>query len=128
MVDISTLSLVFSKMLNIQQWHDSTSAIQQAKRLPFNPLLSGHLRAFFNCAGTIQSDNEGGLMYLLGRLNMESSPALRDHLLALLRWQSPPAITIDLAGVSMFRAHTRANVRRTDCARDYTNFTPILMF
>jgi anti-sigma B factor antagonist len=49
---------------------------------------------------SVQSDKEGAVMYLRGRLNIESSPDLRDHLLAMLRRQSPPAITIDLAGVS----------------------------
>jgi hypothetical protein len=38
---------------------------------------------------SIQSGKEGGLMYLRGRLNIESSPALRDHLLVVLRRQSP---------------------------------------
>jgi anti-sigma B factor antagonist len=49
---------------------------------------------------SIQSDKEGGLVYLRGRINIESSPDLRDHLLTMLRRQSPPAITIDLVGVS----------------------------
>jgi anti-sigma B factor antagonist len=49
---------------------------------------------------SIHSDKEGGLVYLRGRINIESSPALRDHLWAVLRQQSPPAITIDLAEVA----------------------------
>jgi len=49
---------------------------------------------------SVQSDKDGAVMYLRGRINIESSPALRDHMWAVLRRQSPPAITIDLAGVS----------------------------
>ena len=40
-------------------------------------------------------------MYLRGRLSIESSPNLRDQLLAMLRRQPPPeTIAIDLAEVS----------------------------
>jgi anti-sigma B factor antagonist len=49
---------------------------------------------------SVQSDKQGAVMNLRGRINIESSPDLRDHLLTMLRRQSPPAITIDLAGVS----------------------------
>ena len=48
----------------------------------------------------VQSDKQGAVMYLRGRINIESSPHLRDHLLAMLHQQPPPAITIDLVGVS----------------------------
>jgi anti-sigma B factor antagonist len=50
---------------------------------------------------SVQSDKEGTVMYLRGRLNIESSPDLRDHLLAILRRPSPPeTIAIDLSAVS----------------------------
>jgi len=40
-------------------------------------------------------------MYLSGRLNIESSPDLRHHLLSALLRQSPPeAVVIDFAGIS----------------------------
>ena len=49
---------------------------------------------------SVDGQKEGAVMYLRGRVNMESSPDLRDYLLAMLQQQSLPAITIDLAGVS----------------------------
>jgi anti-sigma B factor antagonist len=50
---------------------------------------------------SVHSDEEGAVMYLRGRLSIESSPDVRDHLLAMLRSQSPPeTIAIDLAEVS----------------------------
>jgi anti-sigma B factor antagonist len=50
---------------------------------------------------SVHSDEEGAVMYLRGRLSIESSPDLRDHLLAMLRRQPPPeTIAIDLAEVS----------------------------
>src|SRR5215469_8379252 len=49
----------------------------------------------------VDSDKESAVMYLRGRLSIESSPDLRDHLLAMLRRQPPPkTIDIDLAEVS----------------------------
>lgn len=50
---------------------------------------------------SVHSDEGGAVMYLRGRLSIESSPDLRDHLLAMVRRQSPPeTIAIDLAEVS----------------------------
>lgn len=34
-----------------------------------------------------------------GRITIDSSPALRDRLLAILRQESPPSLTIDLTAV-----------------------------
>ena len=49
----------------------------------------------------MRSHTAGVVMYLQGRINMESSPGLRDHLLALLRRTSPPeSIAVDVAAVS----------------------------
>jgi anti-sigma B factor antagonist len=48
----------------------------------------------------IESDERSTVVYLRGRLDIESSPHLRDQLLAILRGQSPPAtIAVDLAAV-----------------------------
>ena len=53
----------------------------------------------------IESDEVGDVMYLGGRLDIESSPHLRDKLLAILRGQFPPAtIAIDLAAVDYMDA------------------------
>lgn len=47
---------------------------------------------------------EGTLVGLRGRLSIDSSPAFRDRLLALLRGQSPAAVIVDLTGVSYIDA------------------------
>lgn len=50
---------------------------------------------------SIESDEHAAAMYLRGRIDIESSPHLRDQLLAILRKQFPPeAISIDLGEVS----------------------------
>ena len=50
---------------------------------------------------SVDRDVEGVVMYLRGRLSIESSPNLRDHLLAILQRQSPrETIVIDLTAVS----------------------------
>src|SRR5215472_7931968 len=49
----------------------------------------------------VDSDQESAVMYLRGRLSIESSPDLRGQLLTMLRRQPPPkTIDIDLADVS----------------------------
>jgi len=47
---------------------------------------------------------EGTLMGLRGRLSIDSSPAFRDLLLALLRRQSPAGVIVDLTEVSYMDA------------------------
>ena len=47
---------------------------------------------------------EGTLVRLRGRLSIDSSPAFRDRLLALLRRQSPPGVIVDLTEVSYMDA------------------------
>jgi anti-sigma B factor antagonist len=50
---------------------------------------------------SVDNDKEVAVMYLRGRLDIETSPSLRVHLLAMLRGQNPPAtVAIDLAAVS----------------------------
>ena len=49
----------------------------------------------------VQIEKECAVMYLQGRVSIETSPDFRDQLLAMLRRPSPPEmISIDLAGVS----------------------------
>lgn len=49
----------------------------------------------------ILTDGEHGVVVCLdGRLNVDSSPAFRDQLLAILLEQSPKNLTVDLARVS----------------------------
>jgi anti-sigma B factor antagonist len=49
---------------------------------------------------TVHAGDEGSIVRLRGRLNIDSSPALRDQLLAMLRAQSPKAVIVDLTDVS----------------------------
>jgi len=50
---------------------------------------------------SVDSQKKGAVMYLQGRVDIESSPDLRDHLLTMLRKPSPPeTIIIDLKEVS----------------------------
>ena len=49
---------------------------------------------------TVDQDEEGSTVWLRGRLNLDSSPDLRDRLLALLRTPSARAVTIDMEGLA----------------------------
>jgi anti-sigma B factor antagonist len=48
---------------------------------------------------TVDDEEEGTVFHLRGRVTIDSSPALRDRLLAMLHGQAPAAVTIDLAEV-----------------------------
>jgi anti-sigma B factor antagonist len=48
---------------------------------------------------TLQHGESGAIVRLSGRFNIDSSPAVRDRLLLLLRAQSPKPVIVDLAGV-----------------------------
>ena len=47
----------------------------------------------------IHQGEEGSTVYLRGRLNIDSSPTLRDQFLAMLRGESPHAVTVDLTDI-----------------------------
>jgi anti-sigma B factor antagonist len=49
---------------------------------------------------TLSHGGEGDLVCLNGRLNIDSSPVLRDRLLTMLRGPSPKSIMLDLTEVS----------------------------
>lgn len=49
---------------------------------------------------TVHSGDEGSIVRLRGRLNIDSSPALRDRLLPMLGSQSSEAVIVDLTDVS----------------------------
>ena len=53
---------------------------------------------------TVNHGGEGDLVCLAGRLNIDSSPQLRDRLLAMLLGPSPKSIMVDLTGVSYIDA------------------------
>lgn len=48
----------------------------------------------------IREGEEGITLRLCGRLNIDSSPALRDRILAMLQAQSPSALIVDFSNVS----------------------------
>jgi anti-sigma B factor antagonist len=48
----------------------------------------------------IHHEEEGSTVHLRGRLNIDSSPAFRDRLLAMLQAQSPQAVIVDFSEVS----------------------------
>jgi len=49
---------------------------------------------------SITHGEQGSIVRLCGRLNLDTSPALRDQLLGMLQAQSPQAVTIDFSDVS----------------------------
>ena len=51
-----------------------------------------------------EARDEGTLLCLRGRLSIDSSPAFRDHLLAVLRGPSAQAVVIDMSDVSYIDA------------------------
>jgi anti-anti-sigma factor len=57
-----------------------------------------------NCVDKPEIDivhtENGALAHLNGRIDIDSSPAVRDRLLALLRAPHPRAVSIDLSGVT----------------------------
>ena len=53
---------------------------------------------------TVDHGDAVTVVHLRGRLSIDSSPGLRDHLLAMLREQSPKTVIVDLAGVSYIDA------------------------
>jgi len=48
---------------------------------------------------TVTHDADGALVCLKGRLGLDSSPALRDRLLAILQGPPPEPVIVDLTGV-----------------------------
>jgi anti-sigma B factor antagonist len=53
---------------------------------------------------TVDRDEERALVRLKGRVGLDSSPALRDRLLAILQGQPPKTIIVDLAEISFIDA------------------------
>ena len=50
----------------------------------------------------ISVSKDGTLAFLSGPVNMDSSPAVRDQLLAIVRGANPKIVSIDLSGVTQF--------------------------
>src|SRR5262249_28156043 len=69
---------------------------------------------------TVNRADESTLMCLRGRLDIDSSPALRDRLLDLLRGQSTETVVVDLAAVSYIDASgiaTLVEALKMSCSR-----------
>ena len=62
-------------------------------------LKRGKLNADDGLEITVDSDEAGTVFRLRGRVTIDSSPALRDRLLAMLRGQAPTAVIFDLTEV-----------------------------
>jgi anti-sigma B factor antagonist len=63
-------------------------------------MIRGIVSAADSLEIAIHHGEEGSTVRLSGRLNIDSSPALRDRLLAMLQAQSPQAVTVDFSDVS----------------------------
>src|SRR6266849_4236186 len=62
-------------------------------------LKRGKLNAADGLEITVDDAAEGTVLRLRGRVTIDSSPALRDRLLAMLRGQAPTAVIFDLSEV-----------------------------
>ena len=51
---------------------------------------------------TVVASKDGTLAFLSGPVDMDSSPAVRDQLLAIVRGANPNIVSIDLSGVTHF--------------------------
>jgi anti-sigma B factor antagonist len=70
-----------------------------AKEEPI-PLLDHNRKCVDNPEIDIVDTENGALASLKGRIDIDSSPAVRDHLIALLRAPHPRTVSIDLSGVT----------------------------
>ena len=63
------------------------------------PLLADRKRVDKPEIDIVDTEN-GALAFLKGRIDIDSSPALRDRLLALLQAPHPRTVSVDLSGVT----------------------------
>ena len=64
-------------------------------------MLSNNSKKSIETSGMKTVANEdGALASLYGRIDIDSSPAVRDQLIALLQGQHPRRVSIDLSGVT----------------------------
>ncbi len=63
------------------------------------PLLADRMRVDKPEIDIVDTEN-GALVSLKGRIDIDSSPAVRDQLLALLQAPHPRTVSIDLSGVT----------------------------
>ena len=63
-------------------------------------MLSGKTKRIDKPEINIVASEHGSLAYLMGRIDIDSSPAVRDQLIALLQAPHPSTVIIDLSGVT----------------------------
>jgi anti-sigma B factor antagonist len=84
-------------------WFSSVGARREGKNA-FERTVRGMTRGIINAADSLEiavhHGDEGSTVRLRGRVDIDSSPALRDQLIAILRKQSPEAVIVDLTDVS----------------------------
>ncbi len=61
--------------------------------------MSNEVTSAGGLAIVVNHDDEAAVVHLKGRVNIDSSPELRDQLLALLQGERPEAVTVDLTEV-----------------------------
>ena len=87
---------VFELILAIVRYRNSRHF---AKQEPI-PLLDNNSKRTDRPEIKIVASEDGALAYLYGRIDIDSSPALHDGLLALLQAPHPNEVSIDLSAVS----------------------------
>ena len=63
-------------------------------------MLSGKTKRIDKPEINSVASEHGALAYLAGRIDIDSSPAVRDQLIALLQAPHPSTVSIDLSGVT----------------------------
>ena len=63
-------------------------------------MLSNNRESIEKSGMQIVANENGALASLYGRIDIDSSPAVRDQLIALLRVPHPRTVSIDLSGVT----------------------------
>jgi anti-sigma B factor antagonist len=63
-------------------------------------MTEGEVASIDSLEITVHHSDETSILHLRGRLNIDSSPALRDRLLSMLRVQSLAAVNVDLIEVT----------------------------
>ena len=64
--------------------------------------MSDNLNSIGKAQINIVASDDSTLAYLSGRIDIDSSPAVRDRLLALLQSPYPKLVCVDLSGVTHF--------------------------
>ena len=63
-------------------------------------MLSGNANRIDKPEINLVASEDGALAFLKGRIDIDSSPAVRDQLIALLHAPHPKTVSVDLSGVT----------------------------